>query len=288
GPPTDPRRLGSLGIVSYVLLSQKKPCSERDVEALCIGDITFDEFLTALTEAGYKPESKAMHLAVEDRAQFWRQTAQRGLDRATSIELTSSGPSETGNRKAALFALSAGEVWTRGDASGSTVHFTFDPSSIPSVPLADGPTWPIWAAHAIPYRVALDIVQGGLALSWIEPALRLGPHFSILSTLQLVDINFGVGTSTTLGIRLAGKLGGLTLAAGPRWSVNWYGGTAWGGEVDLLVLQDRVGVAVGVKQFGTANNLFVALTIADVNGMLYWLTPWAPREKVTDPARQAQ
>ncbi len=287
GPPTDPRRLGSLGIVSYVLLSQKKPCSERDVEALCIGDITFDEFLTALTEAGYKPESKAMHLAVEDRAQFWRQTAQRGLDRATSIELTSSAPSDPG-RKASLFALSAGEVWTRGDASGSTVHFTLDPSTIPAVPLADGPTWPIWVAHAIPYRVALDIVQGGLALSWIEPALRLGPHFSILSTLQLVDINFGVGTSTTLGIRLAGKLGGLTLAAGPRWSVNWYGGTAWGGEVDLLVLQDRVGVAVGVKQFGTANNLFVALTIADVNGMLYWLTPWAPREKVTDPARQAQ
>jgi hypothetical protein len=54
------------------------------------------------------------------------------------------------------------------------------------------------------------------------------------------------------------------------------------------VLQDRVGVAVGVKQFGTANNLFVALTIADLNGMLYWLTPWAPREKVSDPARQAQ
>ena len=130
------------------------------------------------------------------------------------------------------------------------------------------------------------MVQGGLALSWLEPALRLGPHFSILSTLQLVDIDFGVGTSTTFGFRVAGKLGGFTLAAGPRFSVNWYGGTAWGGEVDLLVLQERVGVAVGVRQFGTENNLFVALTIADVNGMLYWLTPWAPREKVNDPARQ--
>ena len=288
GPQKDPRALGSMGIVSYVLLSQKEACTEHDTEALCIGDITFDEFLTALTDAGYKPESRAMRLAVEDRAQFWRQTAQRGLDRATTIELTSNAPSETANRKAALFALSAGEVWTRGDVSGSTVHFTLNPSSIPAVPLADGPTWPIWLAHAVPYRVALDVVHGGLALSWLEPALRLGPHFSILSTLQLVDIQFGVGTSSTIGIRAAARLGGLTLAAGPRFQVNWYGGSSWGGEVDLLALQERVGVAVGVRQLNGFNNLFVALTISDVNGMLYWLTPWAPREKVNDPGRPVQ
>ena len=35
------------------------------------------------------PSPASMRLAVEDRAQFWRQTAQRGLDRATTIELTS-------------------------------------------------------------------------------------------------------------------------------------------------------------------------------------------------------
>lgn len=286
GPPTDPRALGAMGIVSYVLLGQKQPCSEKDTEALCIGDVTFDEFLTALSEAGYKAESRSMRLAVEDRGQFWRQTAQRGLDRATTIELTSAGTTGTGNRKAALFAFSAGEVWTRGDVNNATVHFTWDPSSIPAVPLADGPTWPIWLAHAVPYRVALDVVHGGLGLSWVEPALRLGPHFSLLSTLQLVDIQFGVGTSSTIGIRAAAVLGGLTLAAGPRFQVNWYGGNSWGGEIDLLALQERVGVAVGVRQLSGFNNLFVALTISDLNGMLYWLTPWAPREKVSDPGRQ--
>ena len=285
GPPRDPRALGAVGIVSQVLLSQKEPCSEHDGEALCIEDMSFDEFLTALTDAGYKAQSRAMQLAVEDRGQFWRQTAQRGLDRATTIELTSGAP-QTSDRKTTLFALSAGEVWTRGDVNNATVHFTWDPSSIPAVPLADGPTWPIWLAHAVPYRVALDVVHGGLALSWVEPALRLGPNFSLLSTLQLVDIQFGVGTSSTIGIRAAANLGGLTLAVGPRWQVNWNGGNSWGGEVDLLVLQQRLGVAIGVRQLSGFNNLFVALTISDVNGMLYWLTPWAPREKVSDPGRQ--
>lgn len=287
GPSRDPRSLGSLGIVGWVLLSQKAPCSEREGEALCIADLTFDDFLTSLSEAGYQPESRAMRLAVEDRTQFWRETLQRGLDRAATIELTSAAPSETGQRSSVLFAMSAGEVWTRGDVNGSRVRFTLDPSSIPTVPLADGPTWPLWAAHLLPYRAALDVAQGGLALSWIEPALRLGPHLSILSTLQLVDIEFGKRTSTTLGLRPAVHLGGLTLTAGPRWAVHWNGGTDWGGEVGLSVLQDRLGVSVGVRQLDGFQEVFVALSVLDLNGMAYWLTPWAERRKVSDPARPA-
>ena len=287
GPPTDPRVLGSLGIVGYVLLSQKAPCTEHDSEALCIADITFDEFLTALGAAGYKAESRAMRLAVEDRTQFWRETVQRGLDRAATIELTSAGPSETGQRKGILFAISAGEVWTRGDVNGSSVRFTLDPSTIPAVPLADGPTWPIWVAHLVPYRGALDVARGGLALSWIEPALRLGPRFSVLSTLQLVDIEFGQRTSSTFGLRPAVHLGGVTVSAGPRFAVHWNGGTDWGGEVGVSMLQDRLGVSVGVRRLSGFNDVFVALSVSDVNGMLYWLTPWAERKKltVTDPAR---
>src|SRR5262245_10415654 len=227
-----------------------------------------------------------MRLALEDRRQFWRETTQRGLDRAATIELTTGNPSETGQRKGILFALSAGEVWTRGDVNGSTVRFTLDPSTIPSVPLADGPVWAIWAAHAFPYRAALDVAQGGIALSWIEPALRLGPHFSVLSTLQLVDVEFGKRTSTTFGIRPALHLGGFTVNAGPRLVVHWNGGTDWGGEVGLSMLQDRLGVSVGVRQLSGFNDLFVALNVSDLNGMIYWLTPWAERKKVNDPVRQ--
>ena len=228
-----------------------------------------------------------MRLAEEDRRQFWTETTQRGLDRATTIELTSSSASEAGQRKGILFALSAGEVWTRGDVNGSSVRLTLDPSTIPSVPLAGGPVWAIWAAHALPYRVALDVARGGLALSWIEPALRLGPYFSILTTFQLVDIEFGQRTSTTFGLRPAGHLGGLTVFAGPRFAVHWNGGTDWGGEVGVSILQDRLGVSVGVRRLSGFDQVMVAINVSDVNGMIYWLTPWADRKpvSVTDPAR---
>jgi hypothetical protein len=287
GEPGDPRKLGSLGIVAYVLLTQKSACTEHDREALCISDINFDDFLTGLRDAGYQSESRAMRLAIEDRKQFWRETFQRAFDRATTIELTSGSAADSAQRKGVLFGLSAGEVWTRGDVNGSSVRFTLDPSTIPSVPLADGPTWAIWAAHALPYRVALDVARGGLALSWIEPALRLGPNFSILSTLQLVDIEFSHRTSSTFGLRPALHLGGLTLYAGPRLAVHWNGGADWGGEVGLSILQDRLGLSVGVRQLSGFNDVFVALSVSDVNGMIYWLTPWADRKRVlvSDPAR---
>jgi hypothetical protein len=42
---------------------------------------------------------------------------------------------------------------------------------------------------------------------------------------------------------------------------------------------------VGVRQLSGFNDLFVALNVSDVNGMIYWLTPWAERRKVTDPGR---
>ena len=281
GPPSDLRRLGPSGVTLWVLLSQKAPCNEASTEALCIGELTFDDFLSRLVEAGYVPESPAMRLALEDRRRFWQQTARRGLDRAATIELTASGPSETGQRQGVLFAISAGELWTRADVNGTSTRFTLDPSTIPTVSLADGPTFPIVLAHLLPYRVALDVAKGGLAMSWIEPALRVGPYFSVLSTAQLVDIEFGKGrTSTTFGLRPTVHLGGLSVSAGPRFAVHWSGGTAWGGELGISILQDRLGISAGVRSFSGEHDVFVALTVSDVNGMVYWLTPWAKRPAV--------
>ena len=165
------------------------------------------------------------------------------------------------------------------------MRFTLDPSSIPSVPLADGPRWPIWVAHWSPTGPRWTWRRGGWRCRGFEPALRLGPNFSVLSTLQLVDIEFGKRTSSTFGIRPAVHLAGLTVSAGPRFAVDWNGGTDWGGEVGVSMLQDRLGVSVGVRQLSGFNDLFVALSVSDVNGMLYWLTPWVERKKVSDPAR---
>jgi hypothetical protein len=128
--------------------------------------------------------------------------------------------------------------------------------------------------------MALDVAKGGLALSWIEPVLRLGPRFSVLSTLQLVDIEFGEKrTSSTFGIRPAVHLGGLTLNVGPRFAVHWSGGTDWGVEAGVSVLQDRLGFSVGFREInGGLHQLMLTLSVSDVNGMVYWLTPWADRK----------
>jgi hypothetical protein len=139
-------------------------------------------------------------------------------------------------------------------------------------------------AHLVPYRIALDVVGGGLALSWLEPRAWLSQWFSIDSTIQLVNIQFSSGmTSTTLGARGILHLGPVGVGAGPRWSLNWSGSDAsnFGAEFDVTFLQGRLGVSFGFQNITSSgwNTPFVALTIADVNGALYWLIPAAWRSE---------
>ena len=184
-----------------------------------------------------------------------------------------------------LFALGAGELWARGGENRtSSVRLVLDPSTVPSRPVAHGQWLPIVVAHAVPYRVALDFAHGGVALSWLEPALRVGPWFSLLSTVQLVDAELSSGNvSSTFGLRPTLHFGGVSLGAGPRAAVHWThpDRVDVGAEASLMVLQDRLGLTVGLRDLsiprGTGDAVFIALTIADLNGALYWLTPWAAR-----------
>jgi hypothetical protein len=132
----------------------------------------------------------------------------------------------------------------------------------------------------VPYRVALDVVGGSIALSWLEPRLQLGRWFSVESTLQVVDIQFSSGVrSSTLGARGVVHLGPVGIGSGPRWSLDWGGGSRFGVEFDVTLLQDRLGVSFGFRNLsgGNWNTPFVALTIADLNGALYWVIPAAWR-----------
>ena len=142
-----------------------------------------------------------------------------------------------------------------------------------------GPTSPS-SSLIVPYRVALDVVGGSIALSWLEPRLQLGRWFSLESTLQVIDLQFSSGVvSSTLGVRGELHLGPVGIASGPRWNLAWGGRSTFGVEFDLTILQDRVGVSFGFRNVsgGNWNTPFVALTVADLNGMLYWLVPAAWR-----------
>jgi predicted acylesterase/phospholipase RssA len=280
GPtPPDLRRLGSMGTALAVLLEPATPCTPSAKEALCIGELNFQQFLVRLEAAGYQPESKAMEAALADQGRWLSQTVQRALDRAGTIEIVQDSP-QSSTEKAVNVLIGGGETVSRYAEREGKILFQVDPSTIPLRPLADGSYLPIVLAHLVPYRVALDVVGGSIALSWLEPRLQLGRWFSVDSTLQLIDIQFSSGVvSSTLGVRGVLHLGPVGIGSGPRWSLAWGGGSQFGVEFDVLILQDRLGVSFGFRNLtgGSWNSPFVALTVADLNGMLYWLIPSAWR-----------
>lgn len=268
-----------------VLLARKRPCGDADTEALCAAELTFDEFLDGLDAAGYQPHDLAMRLALADRQRWLASIARKALDRTMVIELDPSRRGDMAQKEQVLFALGAGELWTRGgEARAASVRLVLDPSTVPERPAGGGRWLPIFAAHLVPYRLALDVAQGGVAASWFEPALRIGSSFSLLSTAQLIDAQLSIGRfSSTFGVRPTLHLGGISAGLGPRLAVHWTGPDRFdlGAEAALLVLQDRIGLSVGVRELsvsrGTAGSVFVALTLSDLNGAVYWLTPWAHR-----------
>jgi hypothetical protein len=223
-----------------------------------------------------------MRAALESRRRWFTGTLKRAVDRAATIEIQTAKSDSSGTEGMVNLAIGATELLTRAQTYETGVRFILDPSSIPTQPLADGSALPIVLAHVVPYRVSLDVVGGGLALSWLEPQLWFTEWFSLDTTLQLVDVQFSSGrTASTLGIRATGHVGGFGVAAGPRWSLYWNGPDAsnYGLEFDLTFLQDRFGVSFGFRDITPKgwHIPFVALTIADLNGALYWLIPAAWR-----------
>ena len=285
GPPPAERPADPVTIALSVLFARKQPCTELDLEPLCAAELTFDEFLDGLAAAGYQPGSAAMQLALSDPQRWVASTLRKGLDRTLAIELDPSRRNDMAQKEQVLFALGAGELWTRGGESRtSRVRFVLDPSTVPDRPVVGGKWLPIVAAHAVPYRVALDVARGGVALSWLEPALRMGPRFSLLSTVQPVDAELSAGrVSSTFGLRPTVHVGGVSFGLGPRASLHWTGPARvdLGAEAAVLVLQDRLGLSVGLREVslsrGVAGEVFFALSIADLNGAMYWLTPWAAK-----------
>ena len=280
GAPPDLRSQGAMGIALTVLLEPAEKCAPSAQEALCPVDMKFEEFLERLRVAGYPPESKAMQAALADQGRWLSQTVRRALDRAGTVEITQASSETASTRQAVNTVIGAGETVSRAAERTGDVSFQIDPSTVPLHPLADGSYVPIVLAHLVPYRVALDVVGGSIALSWLEPRFQLGRWFSVDSTLQVIDIQFNSGVvSSTLGVRGTLHLGSVGIGSGPRWSLAWGGGSQFGVEFDLTILQDRLGVSFGFRNLsgGNWNTPFVALTVADLNGMLYWLVPPAWR-----------
>jgi hypothetical protein len=265
------------------LRSHRRPCSERDPEQLCLADPSFDEFLAGLREHGFQGQEAHMRLALQDPARWWGTTIRRAMDRATVVELQQApaeGSTASAARRGVRLGLAAGQLLARRDVNIlPTPRFELDPSSLPAAPPPGSGAWKLRMMHLLPYRVAFDAAHGGIAVAWVEPAVRLSPRLSLLSKVEPLDYESqNDRLSSTLGLRPTLHLGGVSLGVGPRASLHWRGERLldWGVEVQASVLQDRVGVSVGVRESPLSGDPFrsltVSLSLGDLNGLAWWLT----------------
>ena len=135
-----------------------------------------------------------------------------------------------------------------------------------------------WLTHLLPYRVSLDVARGGVALSWLEPALRLSPSLAVDSIVDLIDVGGTGKLATSLGLLPSVRLWDLALSAGPRWSIPWNGETVAppGLLGRVAVLQERLALSVGVRSLSHGRReVAAALSVSDLDGLAYWLTPWS-------------
>jgi len=265
----------NLGAVAGALLSARAACSEHSREALCVRDLDFLKFIQALQEHGYRPVELNMQAALTEPAAWGRSMVRKALDRSVDGERAAS---DDGALKGTIQrALGVGELWMRGFAPGAGYpRLDLDPSSIPGESLARNDPGRRLLAHLIPYRIGLDIHEAGISLSWVEPALRLSRQVSLLSEVSPIDYESSQGRiSSTFGLLPTVHVLGSSFSAGPRLSVYWGDGSlALGAEVRVGFLQDRLALGLGARDFPLhSRNVFILVSIADLNGAAYWLLP---------------
>ena len=260
------------------LTSARSPCRPGEEEPLCPAELDFDGFLAALAAQGYRPGSPALALALRDQEQWWAEVLERLARRALTVERRAAGPAPSPLSEAVTTGLSAAELLARRAAArGPPPRLLLDPSTIPASPPEELSAWRLAAAHAIPYRLSLDLARGGFALAWLEPELVLGRHVSLVATLEPVGLRPSPARwSSAAGALVVFRAGGLSLGAGPRWWSDWGGAAGLGVEARAAVLQDRVALGVGLREPGarsTDRGFFVTLSVSDLNGLAWWLTP---------------
>src|SRR5260370_28919927 len=162
-----------------------------------------------------------MRLVLTNPDRFWQSTLKKLADRSAVSELSRPDPPSS-LQETVLFGLGAGELWTRRAlGKSSPPRLVVDPSSLPGEAPPYSREWTVAAAHLIPYRVALDVSRGGVALAWLEPELLLTRGLSIVSVIEPVDFEGrGELLSSTIGALPTVHCAGISLVAGPRFSLH--------------------------------------------------------------------
>jgi len=157
--------------------------------------------------------------------------------------------------------------------------FTFSPSTAPD-------HW--FARNLIPYELAFDLVDGDVAFTW-QPTWSLSPT-STLSIRGTLGIAGGLVDSGTTAQRENYMILGLDWTRSTdhelwsSWGVmaGWYHAFAKpvltrqdapSYDVHIGLFKDRIRFGLGTRDATDfANNWFLLFGIADVPGLVYWLT----------------
>ncbi|ACG74422.1 conserved hypothetical protein [Anaeromyxobacter sp. K] len=260
------------------LTDRRVPCRSGDTEALCPAELGFGEFLAALSAHGYRAGSEGLRLAMRDQDAWWADTLDRLAGRALAVERTAVGRDPGPLSGAMISAFGAAELLSRRQAErGPTPRLVLDPSTLPATAAPGQAAWRPLAARLVPYRLSLDVSRGGFALAWLEPELHLRPWLSIATTLEPVAFRAAHDTwSSAAGAVVLGHARGFSFGAGPQWWADWDGPSGLGIEARVAAVQDRFAVIVGARDPAARpgpQGWFVALSVADMNGLAYWLSP---------------
>jgi hypothetical protein len=267
--PLDP----AVVTVAEVLLSARVECG-LDAPSSCIRELSFDAFISALRARRYQPHDQEMQALVDDPDAWTRRTLRRLVGRSHERERAS--PASPQLAPAILAAHRVGEMWLRGPAGvGPFPRLVLDPSTIPAsaqIPSLDRRRV---VAHLVPYRLDLDVARGGLSVSWLDPALWLGPRASLSAEIAPISYEAAHGRVSS-SVALVPKLhvAGFAIGAGPLVSVEWRDGeTRAGALLRVGAFQQRLSLAVGTDSFSSDEDqsLFVTIGVSDLNGAFFWL-----------------
>ena len=272
-----------LGAALAAVTSRAAPCRQGATESLCLADPTFDELLDALQLSGYVPSSPSMREALSNRDRWTAHLAARLVDRAAAVEISSSERTQRAASDIILTGVGLGQLWARRAQSLSGAPaLDLDPSTIPARSPEGAHPALLVAAHLLPYRVSLDVVRGGAAFSWFEPAFRVSPWFSVESVADLLSIEGSGRIASAFGLIPTLRVRGVALGAGAESFVHWSGDRVLTpgviGRIGLL--QERLAITFGIVSLADRRRqAVVSLSVSDLNGLAYWLALWGASRK---------
>lgn len=259
---------------------------------VCLGPSGIEPFVEALRAEGYRPESTYMTRLFDDR-QWAAALLERLTRRLAAIEKSESSRA----RRRATFDPGSAAEHRAASAFSDTARLTFSAAGSalraiapgdPGVDL-DPSTIPddvgFTAARLLPYRVGVEVLQGGVAIGW-EPRFGLREAHARLTLDPVVWQGRGRGGASRAGLLLGLRpwdsvvFGALSL--GGRLDRPWDGDAAWtlSAVAGLDLIADRLRVEVGYPalDFGGAAPdradipLSASLWLLDLPGLAWLLT----------------